>query len=82
VIDARVVPDVLRAINDSMTRYEATFGEIRRPGPDDQDQGVKISFAISTSATERDVPVVGSVYRPVKLTGRTYRVRLARRKRR
>lgn len=24
--------DVLRTLNENMTRYEATFGEIRRPG--------------------------------------------------
>jgi hypothetical protein len=30
-IPATVLFDVLRALNENMTRYEATFGEIRRP---------------------------------------------------
>jgi hypothetical protein len=30
-IPPSVVFDVLRALNDNMTRYEATFGEIHRP---------------------------------------------------
>jgi len=31
-IPVTIVFDVIRALNDEMTRYEATFGEIRRPG--------------------------------------------------
>ncbi len=27
--------DLMQALNDNMGRYEATFGEIRRPGADD-----------------------------------------------
>ena len=31
-IPVSVVFDVLRALNDNMTRYEQTYGEIHRPG--------------------------------------------------
>lgn len=33
-----VVFDVLRALNDNMTRYEASYGEIKRPQPTVTDQ--------------------------------------------
>jgi hypothetical protein len=32
-VPVTVLFDVMRALNDNMTRYEETFGEIRRPGP-------------------------------------------------
>lgn len=31
-IPVTLIFDVLRALNENMTRYEETFGEIRRPG--------------------------------------------------
>jgi hypothetical protein len=31
-IPTTVIFDVLRALNENMTRYEASFGEIRSPG--------------------------------------------------
>jgi Protein of unknown function (DUF3467) len=31
-IPTTVIFDVLRALNENMTRYEASFGDIRRPG--------------------------------------------------
>jgi Protein of unknown function (DUF3467) len=31
-IPTTVIFDVLRALNENMTRYEASFGEIKRPG--------------------------------------------------
>jgi Protein of unknown function (DUF3467) len=33
-IPVTVVFDVIRALNENMTRYEQAFGEIRRPGGD------------------------------------------------
>jgi hypothetical protein len=36
-IPVTVLFDVLRALNENMTRYEQVFGEIRRPeGPPDE----------------------------------------------
>jgi hypothetical protein len=35
-IPVTLVFDVLRALNDAMTAYEAQFGEIRRPEPQDE----------------------------------------------
>ena len=32
-----VIFDVIRALNDNMTKYEETFGEIRRPGQPPQE---------------------------------------------
>jgi hypothetical protein len=32
-IPVTLVYDVLRALNENMTRYEQSYGEIRRPGP-------------------------------------------------
>jgi Protein of unknown function (DUF3467) len=34
-IPVTVVFDVIRALNENMTRYEQAFGEIRRPGSED-----------------------------------------------
>jgi hypothetical protein len=31
-IPVTLIYDVLRALNENMTRYEETFGEIQRPG--------------------------------------------------
>ena len=36
-IPVTVLFDVLRALNENMTRYEQVFGEIKRPEPDEQD---------------------------------------------
>jgi hypothetical protein len=35
-----VIFDVIRALNDNMTKYEETFGEIRRPGqpPEEEEE--------------------------------------------
>jgi hypothetical protein len=33
-IPVTLIFDVVRALNENMTRYEETFGEIRRPGAD------------------------------------------------
>ncbi len=33
-----LVFDVLRALNENMTKYETTYGEIRRPGRDEDDE--------------------------------------------
>ena len=35
-IPVTVVFDVIRALNENMTRYEQAFGEIRRPGHDQE----------------------------------------------
>lgn len=37
-IPVTLVYDVLRALNENMTRYEDTFGEIRRPGGEEVDE--------------------------------------------
>ena len=34
-IPVTLIFDVVRALNENMTRYEETFGEIRRPGTDE-----------------------------------------------
>jgi uncharacterized protein DUF3467 len=36
-IPVTVLFDVLRALNENMTRYEQVFGEIQRPEPPDED---------------------------------------------
>jgi len=36
-IPVTVVFDVIRALNDNMTQYEEQFGEIQRPGEDEDD---------------------------------------------
>ena len=36
-IPVTVLFDVLRALNENMTRYEQVFGEIRRPEPPEDD---------------------------------------------
>ncbi len=35
-IPVTLIFDVLRALNENMTRYEQTFGEIQRPGPQEE----------------------------------------------
>jgi Protein of unknown function (DUF3467) len=37
-VPVTVIFDVLRALNENMTRYETSFGEITRPGPPEQEQ--------------------------------------------
>jgi hypothetical protein len=37
-IPVTVLFDVLRALNENMTRYEQVFGEIRRPEPPEEDE--------------------------------------------
>jgi hypothetical protein len=39
-IPVTVLFDVLRALNENMTRYEQVFGEIKRPEPPDDDEEV------------------------------------------
>ena len=36
-IPRTVIFDVLRALNENMTRYEAAFGEIQRPAQEEED---------------------------------------------
>jgi len=37
-IPPTVLFDILRALNENMTRYEATFGEIQRPQPPQENE--------------------------------------------